>query len=97
MGKRVTFGSMCTAKIRYAIIKLNSDNTHKFVTEISFSPKEVKWEDGKKALLLDKKYAEDVCLGLNANGYGCFVVEIPDYFDDEDFTNVKKEEENEEK
>ncbi len=42
MGKRATFGSMCTAKIRYAIIKLNSDNTYKFVTEISFSPKEVK-------------------------------------------------------
>ena len=88
---RVTFGTICTAKVRYTIVKVQTDNTLKYATDISYSPKEVHWEDGKQAYFwLDRKQAEDVCLGLNANGYGTFVMEIPDYFDDDKFQNVKK-------
>ena len=88
---KVTFGTMCTAKVRYTIVKVQTDNTLKYVTDISYSPKEVHWEDGKQAYFwLDRKQAEDVCLGLNANGYGTFVMEIPDYFTDDTFQNVEK-------
>lgn len=49
------------------------------------------WKDGEKAKLFeDKKYAEDICFGLNANGFGTFVMEIPDYFNDDDFQNIAK-------
>ena len=46
---KVTFGTMCTAKVRYTIVKVQTDNTLKYVTDISYSPKEVHWEDGKQA------------------------------------------------
>lgn len=88
---KVTFGSMSTAKVRYVIVKLSTDNTLKFVTDVSYSPKEVYWNEGEKAMIFqDKKHAEDICFGLNANGYGTFVMEVPDYFEDENFKNVKK-------
>ena len=88
---KATFGSMSTAKVRYVIVKVQTDNTHKFVTDVSYSPKEVLWEDGKKAYFWESKVqAEDVCFGLNANGNGTFVMEIPDYFDDDNFQNVKE-------
>jgi hypothetical protein len=88
---KATFGTLCTAKVKYVIVRVKMDNTLKYVTDVSYSPKEVHWEDGKKAYFWESKVqAEDICLGLNANGYGTFVMEIPDYFDDDNFQNVKK-------
>lgn len=91
MAKKATFGTMSTAKVRYTIVKVQTDNTLKYVTDVSYSPKEVLWEEGKQAYFwLSKAQAEDVCFGLNANGYGTFVMEVPDYFEDENFKNMKK-------
>ena len=46
----------------------------------------------------DKKWAEDVCFGLNCNGTGAFVMTIPDYFNEEFFKNPpENEKEGEEK
>lgn len=89
MAKKATFGSLSTAKIRYVIAIIHTDNTLKYVTDVLHEPyKECQWENGKKAYFFDdKKHAEDICFGLNANGTGAFVVEVPDYFNEKDFTN----------
>ena len=89
MAKKATFGSLSTAKVRYVIVIYYLDNTVKFVTDVLYEPhKECLWEWGKQAeFFLDRKYAEDICFGLNANGTGAFVMEVPDYFDDEHFKN----------
>ena len=88
---KATFGTLCTAKVKYVIVRVQLDNTLKYVTDVSYSPKEVHWEDGKQAYFwTDRKQAEDICFGLNANGNGTFVMEIPDYFTDDTFKNVKE-------
>lgn len=94
-----TFGTSCTCKVRYVIAILFTDNTYKYVTKVETYPhKWCEWNDGEKAYFFDDKvYAEEVCLGLNVNGTGAFAVEVPGYFGEKNFTNVKKEEENEEK
>ena len=90
---KVTFGSMCTCKVRYVIAILYTDNTVKYVTDVLYEPyKECRWDFGKKAEFFeDRKYAEDICFGLNANGTGAFVMEVPDYFKEDYFTNPKEE------
>lgn len=96
--KKATFGTICNCEMRYTIVKFFTDNTVKFVTNVQIVPhKYCEWKDGEKAhFFKDRIQAEDVCFGLNANGYGCFVMEIPDYFDDNCFTNSKDEKESEE-
>lgn len=96
---KVTFGTMCNAKLSYAIVILYTDGSAKFVTDVQFVPcKECRWDAGKEAYIFDdRKYAEDICFGLNANGTGAFVITIPDYFSKEKFRNpqkVSKEEQN---
>lgn len=87
--KKATFGTMATCKVRYVIGIVFEDNTLKFVTDVLYEPhKECRWDSGKKAYIFDAKtYAEDICFGLNVNGSPAFVMEIPDYFDYEDFKN----------
>lgn len=95
MGRKVKFGSVSECVVKYVIVKIFNDNTIKFVTDVLYEPhKECKWEEGKKAYFFDSRtYAEDVCFGLNVNGYGCFVMEVPDYFNEGDFINrVEKKE-----
>lgn len=91
--KKPTFGSLATCKVSYVIAICYTDNTVKYVTNICYSPKECRWEDGKQALFFsDRRSAEDICFGLNVNGTGAFVMEVPDYFEPENFKNPVKEE-----
>lgn len=94
MPRKVSFGTMSKCVVKYAIVKVSTDNSFKFVTDVEFYPKKyVHWESGKKAVLFEsKKYAEDICFGLNANGYGCFVMEIPEFFNDDQFFNAEDKE-----
>ena len=89
-----TFGTLATCKVRYVIAVLYNDNSIKFVTSVNYEPhKYCEWNDGEKAYFFDDRvYAEDICFGLNVNGTGCFVMEVPDWFKDENFINPKKEE-----
>lgn len=93
MAKKATFGTMATCKVRYVIVIIFDDNTFKFVTDVLYEPhKECRWEDGKQAYFFNTKtYAEDICFGLNVNGSSAFVMEVPDYFEDNKFNNPKKE------
>lgn len=52
---KATFGTLCTSKVRYVIVRVKLDNTLKYVTDVSYSPKEVHWEDGNRL----KTYALD--------------------------------------
>ena len=91
---KVTFGTMATCEVRYAIIKVSTNNKIRFVTDVEFYPKKYcEWKGGQKAKLFsDRKSAEDICFGLNVNGYGCFVMEVPDYFNDDQFINEEDKE-----
>jgi len=83
------FGDL-KCKVRYAIIILTSNTTFKFVTKIEIYPKKVfEYKDNEKAVLInDKREAERICFGMNANGFTCFVIEIPDQvFDEENLKN----------
>jgi hypothetical protein len=86
---KVTFGTCCTAKLQYVIVIYFTDNTIKFVTDVLYDPhKECRWEAGKEAYMFDdRKYAEDICFGLNCNGNGAFVMTIPDYYSKKFFKN----------
>ena len=89
---KITFGYRFTGKIRYVIAVIFTDNTYKYVTKVETYPhKYCEWNDGEKAHFFDDKAdVEEICLGLNVNGTGAFVVEVPDYFDEENFKNVDK-------
>lgn len=86
---KVTFGTCCSSKLQYVIVIYYTDNTVKFVTDVIYDPyKECRWEAGKQAYMFDdRKWAEDVCFGLNCNGTGAFVMTVPDYFDAKNFKN----------
>ena len=95
MDRKVKFGSVSECVVKYVIVKIFNDNTIKYVTEIEHYPhKYVHWDDDKQAYFFDdRKYAEDVCFGLNVNSYGCFVMEVPEFFNEGDFINrVEKKE-----
>lgn len=90
-----SFGSMAKCNIKYVICVLFPEKgKFKFVSKVSYSPhKYCEWADKEKAVFFEsKKYAEDICFGLNVNGTGCFVMEIPDFFKEEDFVNPVLEE-----
>lgn len=88
MRVRVTFEGL---NVRYVLVILFTDGTYKYVTDVE--NKYCKWEAGKQAYFFDSKdFAESVCLGLNVNNTGCFVMEVPDYFDESKFVNTKEEE-----
>ena len=91
MRMKMTFEGL---NVRYVLVRLFTDGTYKYVTDVEFVPnKYCKWEDGKQAYFFDSKdFAESVCLGLNTNNIGCFVMEVPDYFDESKFVNTKEEE-----
>lgn len=91
--RKVKFGSMASCVVKYVIIVLfPAERKFKFVTDVETYPhKYCKWENGKKAMIFSKKYAEDICFGLNVNGTSCFVMELPDFFREEDFNNPKEE------
>ena len=95
--RKVKFGSMVTCKVKYVIVVVFTDNSIKYVTDVIYDPhKECRWESGKPAYIFEsRKYAEDICYGLNVNGTGAFVMEIPDYFDDEKFFNKENDNANE--
>ena len=88
-----TFGTLATCKVRYVIVILFTDKSVKFLTDVHYEPhKYCEWLDGIQAYFFDDRiYAEDICFGLNANGSGAFVMEVPDYFNDENFINPTKE------
>lgn len=87
--KKVTFGSMATCTVRYAIVIINIDNTIRYVTKVQTVPhKYCEWNKGEQAYFFEsRECAEDVCFGLNVNGTGAFVMEVPDYYDYENFKN----------
>ena len=91
--RKVSFGTMATCKIKYVITVLFPHGKYKFVTDVQYSPhKYCEWKDGEQAYFFDtKKYAEDICFGLNVNGTSCFVMEVPDFFNEEDFVNATSE------
>ena len=93
MAKKATFGTIATCKVRYIIVIIFNDNSIKFLTDVHYEPhKYCEWLDGKQAYFFDdRKYAEDICFGLNANGWGAFVMEVPDFFNDDNFTNPTKD------
>jgi hypothetical protein len=95
--RKVKFGSMASCVVKYVIIVLfPSECKFKFVTSVqSYPHKYCEWKDGEKAIFFSKKYAEDICFGLNVNGTSCFVMEVPDFFNEEDFFNPEKEKEDE--
>lgn len=101
MASKKKFGSMAKCVVKYAIavfvsdvkeIKKSGKRAIKFVSKVSTYPKKVcEWNDGEKAFFFEsREYAEDVCFGLNANGTSCFVMEVPDFFNYDDFINPKK-------
>lgn len=87
--KKATFGSMVTGKVRFVIAIIHTDNTLTYVTDVQFSPhKYCLWEKGKNAhFFTERIVAEDTCFGLNANGTGAFVIEVPDYYCESSFKN----------
>ncbi len=88
------FGSMAKCEIKYVICVLfPSSGKYKFVSDVKYDPhKYCEWKDGATAkFFTDKSYAEDICFGLNVNGTSCFVMEIPDFFREEDFVNPNLE------
>lgn len=89
MAKKATFGTMATCKVRYVIVIVLDDNSIKYVSKVLYEPhKECQWNKGEPAYFFDdKKYAEDICFGLNCNGTTAFVMEVPDYFNDDGFVN----------
>ena len=91
MSKKATFGTCATCKVFYVIVKIFPNGNIKFVTDVEVYPhKYCEWNDGKQAKFFDSKaYAEDICFGLNVNGNSTFVMEVPDYFNQEDFVNPK--------
>lgn len=91
--KKVTFGDRANCEVRYVIAIVFTDNTIKYVTNVQVVPhKYCEWKDGEKAkIFTDKVTAENICFGLNIHGTGAFVMEVPDYFNDDDFSNPTKE------
>ena len=87
--KKPTFGSRATCKVSYVIIIPFADNTYWYVSQVHDTPtKYCEWNSGEQAYFFrDRISAEDVCLGLNVNGTGCFVMEVPDWFSESDFKN----------
>jgi len=89
------FGSMAKCNVKYVICVLfPGKGKYKFVSNVECSPhKYCEWKDNEKALFFESKaHAEDICFGLNVNGTSCFVMEIPDFFNEEDFVNPVLEE-----
>ena len=84
------FGSRAKCNIKYVIcVFFPQEGMYKFVSKVKYSPhKYCEWKNKEKALFFDNKvYAEDICFGLNANGTSCFVMEVPDFFNEDDFVN----------
>jgi len=93
MASKKKFGSMAKCVVRYAIVVLVSGkHEFRFVSKVSTYPKKVcEWNKGEQAFFFEsRECAEDICFGLNVNGTSCFVMEVPDYFNYDDFTNPKK-------
>lgn len=90
--KKATFGTCATCVVKYVIVKILPNRKVMFVTDVETYPtKYVHWVYEKTAMFFDSKsYAEDICFGLNANGYSTFVMEVPDYFNEGDFKNPKE-------
>ena len=93
MARKVEFGSMAKCVVKYVIIVLfPNEHKFKFVNNVETYPhKYCEWKDGEQALFFEsKRRAEDICFGLNVNGTSCFVMEVPDFFNEEDFKNPKE-------
>lgn len=86
-----TFGTLATCKVRYVIAVIFTDNTLRYVSSVKYEPhKYCEWKENERAYFFDDRiYAEDICFGLNVNGTRAFVVEVPDYFPEENFVNEK--------
>lgn len=85
------FGVVSRTKVKYAIVRLFPNTMeYRFVTYVSFYPKEFLTEEDKPAILYDEKSsAEDICSQFNIAGYSCFVVTVPDLFRYDDMKNFK--------
>ena len=90
--EKATFGTCATCVVKYVIVKILPNHKVMFVTDVETVPhKYVHWDFEKTAKFFDSKsYAEDICFGLNVNGYPTFVMEVPDYFNEGDFKNPKE-------
>lgn len=90
MANKKKFGSMASCGIKYVIcVFFPTKGKYKFVSKVQCYPhKYCEWKDKEKAVFFEtKKVAEDICFGLNVNGTSCFVMEVPDFFKEEDFVN----------
>lgn len=79
-----TFGSLYNGKVNYIIMlldKLDKPFSNKWVTYISYSPKQWRAKKGCKPYIFDsREVAEDTAFGITVNGCACAVVEIPDVY-----------------
>ena len=58
---------------------IKKDNEVRFVTELSYSPKQAKLEEGKSPMFFESKScADDIAFGLLVNGYIAIVMELPE-------------------
>lgn len=51
----------------------------RFITKVDKTTKAAFWEDGEKAIAMNKTAAEDLYFGLRCNGYRACMVIMPDY------------------
>lgn len=59
---------------KYYVGILAEGSAFKFVTSLSYSPKEAHWEYDKPALAMSLSQAQDVVLGLTINGTASMVL-----------------------
>ncbi len=79
--------------IKYYVGLLEFDNTVTFVTSIETTPHRVAyWEEGKPARVFEKKTAEQLQIGLCANGYKAMVLAVPDFIECKNVIRHAKEE-----
>ena len=87
-------------EVKYCIVLLFKGGTKlRFVTDVSYSPKEFQWTAGKQAKFWDRncrEIVEELATAMNCNGYPAFVMTVPGVFRYEDFVNPEKEETKEE-
>lgn len=83
-------------QVKYCIVLLfDGGKKLRFVTDVSYSPKEFHWNAGAQAMFWERncqQVVEELATAMNCNGYPAFVMTVPGVFNYEDFKNPPKEE-----
>lgn len=64
---------MSASKNKYYVLVFTTEGP-KYVTSVSYGSKTAEWDMLCEPISFEKMWAEDLCLGLNANGYLAVVV-----------------------